>query len=624
MAGPTSEDDERFGTYLGDTLVGGDGNDTLHGGYGNDRLSGGRDDDTLYGEGNNDILEGGAGRDRLDGGAGSDTLIGGLGADHALGGLGDDVVRVTGLNEANGDRLDGGEGRDLLWLDLNALSTAVTFAAPSANGTATIAGAAFRNFELYSITTGAGADQLSGGAFADTLASGAGDDRLRGNAGDDRLIGGTGRDTISGDDGHDSLDGGDGSDTLLGGSGRDSLYGGSGNDRLDGGTGDDTLYDSEGDDRLVGGAGNDRLYLGSGRNFLDGGSGDDQVFLSDPGKPGVPGADEIVGGAGVDTLNLDFWNSREDIRVSFDESPVILLDGTDASGFEILSFVGGSGNDLVVGGKLADTLSGGIGADRLYGRDGDDRLVDGRGSDKLYGEAGDDIVVITGEYLNWNEAFVADKEYADGGDGYDVLEFAGFDSSIVLDLVDPRKNDGFIKGDVYRNFEKFVGTDAEDVMRGNRGDNAFEGRGGDDILNGGDGNDTLSGGWGADTLTGGGGADLFVLTGSVPSGLDPFYRSSPLADRDTITDFTSGQDRLQFDLAALQWFARGSSEVPEAVTIENGIGHAAKASGPVLHFDTQARELWFDYDGKGSDFDAVQIATIKTLTQLKTTDVLFV
>ncbi len=87
---------------------------------------------------------------------------------------------------------------------------------------------------------------------------------------------------------------------------------------------------------------------------------------------------------------------------------------------------------------------------------------------------------------------------------------------------------------------------------------------------------------------------------------------------DVITDFTAGQDKLRFDLDSL---LEGEAT---KVTVESGVGSATQTTGPVLRFDTQARELWFDYDGKGTDFDAIQLATISTLATLKSSDVLFV
>ena len=67
------------------------------------------------------------------------------------------------------------------------------------------------------------------------------------------------------------------------------------------------------------------------------------------------------------------------------------------------------------------------------------------------------------------------------------------------------------------------------------------GASGDDILVGGDGNDTLNGGAGEDTLTGGLGADTFVFD---EADIAPFG--------DTITDFTPGEDIIDYNGVALK------------------------------------------------------------------------
>jgi phospholipase/lecithinase/hemolysin len=104
----------RIGTRLNDTLVGysGDdwlqgragrdslegnaGNDSLFGGQGADTLTGGKGDDLLLGGVGNDVLQGGAGSDRLFGGAGNDSLSGGSGIDFLSGGRGDDLLNGGG------------------------------------------------------------------------------------------------------------------------------------------------------------------------------------------------------------------------------------------------------------------------------------------------------------------------------------------------------------------------------------------------------------------------------------------------------------------------------------------------------------------------------------------------
>jgi Ca2+-binding RTX toxin-like protein len=112
---------------------------------------------------------------------------------------------------------------------------------------------------------------------------------LIGGPGPDTLIGGAGRDRIFGGDDADSLYGIDNNDLISGGAGDDGLYGGSGDDLLRGGGGDDGLQGGVGRDRLFGKAGNDLL------------DGDNLAFLdSNP-----PQSDEILGGAGDDTIYAD-------------------------------------------------------------------------------------------------------------------------------------------------------------------------------------------------------------------------------------------------------------------------------------------------------------------------------
>jgi Ca2+-binding RTX toxin-like protein len=85
------------------------------------------------------------------------------------------------------------------------------------------------------------------------------------------------------------------------------------------------------------------------------------------------------------------------------------------------------------------------------------------------------------------------------------------------------------------------GTTGDDRIRGDRGNDTLNGgdgndrllgEKGDDVLNGGNGNDRLKGSYGDDLLTGGDGRDRFVF--------------DLQGDDDTITDYTDGQDKLDF------------------------------------------------------------------------------
>ncbi len=145
--------------------------------------------------------------------------------------------------------------------------------------------------------------------------------------------------------------------------------------------------------------------------------------------------------------------------------------------------------DVTVTG-IADgiTRTGSIFADTLNGTAGEDKLYGSLGSDTLYGLGGHD--------------------YLDGGLGNDKL-FGG---------------DGK---------DTLVGGLGNDSLSGGNGADVLFGDLGNDTLLGGDGDDILFGGLGNDTLTGGAGADGFHV--------------GRLDGNDTITDFSTAQDRIILD-----------------------------------------------------------------------------
>ena len=105
---------------------------------------------------------------------------------------------------------------------------------------------------------------------------------------------------------------------------------------------------------------------------------------------------------------------------------------------------------------------------------------------------------------------------------------------------------------------------------------------GNDLLNGGSGNDTLVGGAGNDTLIGGLGKD--VMTGSAGKNVFVFVSakdsSVDKAGRDVITDFKSGQDKI--DLSALSkstvgvTVSSGSQQEIQKVVISDAGNYDAK------------------------------------------------
>jgi hypothetical protein len=205
---------------------------------------------------------------------------------------------------------------------------------------------------------------------------------------------------------------------------------------------------------------------------------------------------------------------------------------------------GTAGNDSLGGTIFADELHGLGGNDSLDGSLGNDKLFGDAGNDYLVGGDGDDIVDggFGNDYLlagRGNDTFI-------GGLGTDTLDYSTMATSvgITVDLATGANNAGdtisgidnlvgtalsdILNGSAYNN--KLTGGNGDDWLFGQAGNDILEGGAGDDNLMGGDGTDNIYGGAGSDRMTGGAGLDTFVLT--------------PGGGFDTITDFTSGADRI--------------------------------------------------------------------------------
>lgn len=135
-------------------------------------------------------------------------------------------------------------------------------------------------------------------------------------------------------------------------------------------------------------------------------------------------------------------------------------------------------------------------ADKFYGLNGDDDISGGYGDDTLFGGNGNDL--IRGEY------------------GFDLI-YGG-------------------EGD-----DRIWGSFGGDTIFGGGGNDAIAGGYGADRISGGAGNDFIAGGRGGDWLIGDEGADLFAINDVLES-----QASETL--RDTIADFTSGEDVIRLSL----------------------------------------------------------------------------
>ncbi len=511
----------------------------------------------ILGEDGDDTLTGGSGNDTLDGGYGSDSVLGMGGNDLILGGDSDD------------DTLDGGDGQDTLSYWSESAPTggpALNIALPEPGDWGT---AYLFNSHEDQIT---GFEHLVGNAWKNEFLIGnsldnsirGGGGTLEGRGGNDTLvgsedyqetlIGGLGNDVLYGLGDADKLEGGDGADTLYGGSGNDSLYGGTGDDLIDGGDGDDELYDGNetvgggaGNDTILGGAGNDTLYAFDGANSLDGGDGDDEIYGGhesdtllgglgadylegsdgDDVLDGGPGNDSISGGEGndqiwgsqdADTIDGGGGNNTVDYYYSSAVNVDLNLATAQSGGWaegDVLSNIhnlyGSGGNDTLIGTGGANSIGGSFGEDSIEGLGGDDWIEGAQGADTIYGGDGDDWIQGDGASADPGDG----NDWIDGGAGNDTILGGGGDDWIE-------------------------GGDGYDSLSGGDGDDWIDGGYESDTIDGGYGIDTIYGSYGADELTGGDGADVFLYSSTDDSNGDYGF--------DTITDFTSGTDKLQFDL----------------------------------------------------------------------------
>ncbi len=487
----------------------------------------------------------------------------------------------------------------------------------------------------YTVTGSANSDEFHGSGFNDTFKGGGGSDYLDGKGGVDtvdysdktaavvvtlngpthatvtvggvgedtvlnveNVIGGSAADTLNGDVNANMLTGGAGDDALTGGAGADTLNGGANNDTYVQATNDDVLMEAVGGgvdtvtvaaasftlttgveiERIVGlsaagqaltGNAFDQTITGAvGTDTLIGGDGDDSL-------EGGGGDDLLGGGLGSDTVSYAGSSAGVTVLLYRTTAQNTIGAGVDTlTGFEHI--VGSGLADKLVGDGNGNRIEGGGGADTLDGGAGDDAMYGGGGNDGMRGSAGAD--------------------HYDGGLGVDVVNFD--QSTGVRVFLDATGTNGLSAvGDTFVDVENIIGSltgadwlvgqGSANRLTGNGGDDKLWGRGGIDQLEGGAGNDELMGGTGADAMVGGTGIDRFV------------FDQKPLlaSERDRITDFEAGIDKLQVDASL---FGGGLVAGGPVTLVANATPSSAGQAAGVFLYDTDTGFLSWDADGQGA------------------------
>ena len=455
---------------------------TLQGTNDPDTLDGTNGDDVIHGLGGDDQIETSLGTDIICGGEGRDTIY--LNGDEAVANLKKGVA-VTNLGAARLFHIESADGTD---------------------GNDTLIGTAARNAFFGGagndkISSFGGPDFIAGGEGNDTLDPGAGSDELRTapTAGLDTLTYRSAEGAISitpttaggqaieyrgekvntGIESKDDLIGNyqiiEGSrfddkltvisaneNTLRGLGGDDSLIGGDVKDTLSGGNGDDLLNGGNGDDTLSGGANSAVTSLGARGDLVDyrkTPANEDFFFEVDLA------AGRASTGDGTDTLTgieSATATSKDPSFLYGDDGPNVLIGDHWYD-----ELYGKGGNDILFGARETDILDGGAGIDYLDGGDDSDSLIPGEGDDTIVGGQGCKVTC------------PAD----------DLLEYITAPNAVHVDLPSGSAATGAWGTDSFLEVEGAVGSNFDDVLTGDDGDNYFVGGGGSDSADGGAGVD---------------------------------------------------------------------------------------------------------------------------------------
>jgi serralysin len=315
----------------------------------------------------------------------------------------------------------------------------------------------------------------------------------------------------------------------------------------------------------VGNVANAQLYQGDTRSLIEnaiGGSGNDTIYGNEANNvlDGRAGADMMHGGAGNDTYIVDNVNdlvAEAEVHIRLERDPLhpwiikTVPHTTDPGGIdevktslntyslndvrfvENLTYTGsgsftGTGNyldNVITGGRGADTLIGGGGNDILSGGRGNDILDGGAGNDSLTGGLGNDTLKGGADDDHYWYVDIADTVVENANEGKDdvMTRASGYTLGANVEdlLVSNELNAGIMvgKGNELNNYVRawdfhtgpdgkgfeFYGMAGKDVLGGSnaaQGD-LLDGGADDDFLYGNGGNDTLRGGLGADSLNGG-------------------------------------------------------------------------------------------------------------------------
>lgn len=425
-----------------------------------------------------------------------------------------------------------------------------------------------------------------------------------------------------------------------------------------GGNGNDVLIGSDADDTLTGGAGNDTLTGGLGRDTFNVDAGTDTIADWDSSFNNIYYSSDIP-----NFLGPIVWSSTTTDSLKVAAGATAIINGSDnaetitvfgANNLGTIIINGAGGDDKLGGSAGADVISGGAGNDLLVGGAGNDILTGGDGNDTLFGGIGSDTFNVDAgadDIVGWESAndilnvsagatasIVQSAWYYDfeiwkleGSPAY-MYAMVGYYTSQNISVADANNAGTIILNGNWGGDDQLVGSAGVDILIGNAGADTLVGGAGDDTLIGGAG----SYHWGevinghalpfkGDLLTGGDGSDTFKfnLATEFNSNTDA---GSTWASADTIADFISNIDKLDFNTAAGtdSNFAKadGSGFADEAAALAAAQAALDGAAQYFLAYNVGGDGyLYYDADGVDGGEVVIKLLGITDPSQFNFTDI---
>ena len=524
-------------------------------------VEGGGGNDVLTGGGNTKVLRGGAGHDRLI----SNLIFARDDYGFMYGEAGDDVFEPTRISGRYGLKLDGGPGTDTLDFTHDNLKYDTGDSIYLyAEGIGNIRSTAKTGFGV-DVTIGGTANAYKVGTSVTSL------ELVKSMTSVENAIGTNVDDILTGDGVDNRLEGRGGDDILSGGGGADIIYGGAGDDILKGG---DSLT---GTDTNIGGKGHYiRPYLSTSyldiydripnaaKNILQGGAGADTYEISANSVNEISDYDAgtVVDFTAVGTIGLGGNGANQLLLSRFLQSDV-------ASSFTSVQ----SGYDLIII-MTRTTESGGDTAS--------DTKTSTFSSYLVTDEAYQTITTIKNFYYPgvadlYTFKFKGSNDERLGNEAPVDVEITGrqfidatYGNTIDISDADATTNTGL----------QIVGSNSNDIIIDNDGDNTIHGLAGYDQITGNGGHDIVYGGEGYDHVLGGAGNDKiygYADTGDSAVVAESTYGSTDYllgGDGDDTIYGNKGNDYLYGEAGADSIYGGDGNDY-----IEGGTGNDARLDG---------------------------------------------